>query len=375
MKIRVLVVDDSAFMRKVLSGMIASEPGLEVVGTARNGADGIIKTIKHRPDLITLDIEMPEMSGLEALRKILHTPEINPKPTVLMCSSLTVDGSNEALHALRLGAADFIAKDPQAIGNDDGTFRTELIHKIKAIAKPLHGRSHVVPEDRRESHTPMMTSCSLPNGEPRILESELKALRPKCVAIGSSTGGPPVVETIVCALSAGFPVPVLIAQHMPSLFTKSLAKRLNAVAKVEVKMAEHGEEICSGTVYIGEGGKHLRVRRSGSLMRLEISPTPKDAPYKPSVNELFSSVSKHFGADALGVMLTGMGEDGVVGGKSLVDKGGRIITQKASTCVVYGMPRAIVDAELSCGAASPELIANILKDIGDAMIGNYPISA
>ena len=375
MSIRVLVVDDSAFMRKVISEMIASEPGLEVVGTARNGADGIIKTIKHRPDLITLDIEMPEMSGLEALRKILHTPEIDPKPIVLMCSSLTVDGSNEALHALRLGAADFIAKDPHAVGNDDGSFRTELIHKIKAIANPMHGRSRVVSEVRRETHRPEMALSSLPKGEPRILESALEALRPKCIAIGSSTGGPPVVETIVCALSAGFPAPVLIAQHMPSLFTKSLAKRLNAVAKIEVKMAEHGEVISGGTVYIGEGGKHIRVRHSGSLMRLEISPTPKDAPYKPSVNELFSSVSKHFGADALGVMLTGMGEDGVVGAKSFVDNGGRIITQKASSCVVYGMPRAVVDAELSCGAASPDLIATILKNIGDEMIGNYPISA
>ncbi|MCH9057746.1 MAG: response regulator, partial [Planctomycetes bacterium] len=196
MSIRVLVVDDSAFMRKVISGMIASESGLEVVGTARNGADGVIKTIKYRPDLITLDIEMPEMSGLEALRKILHTPEINPKPIVLMCSSLTVDGSYEALHALRLGAADFITKDSQAVGSDGGSFRMELIHKIKAIARPCNPRL-----GGGTSLANISTGVNLHVGEPPIEAPKLhvaKFLEKKlsCIVIGSSTGGPPVVETL-----------------------------------------------------------------------------------------------------------------------------------------------------------------------------------
>ncbi len=375
MSIRVLVVDDSAFMRKVISEMIASEPGLDVVGTARNGADGVFKTIKYKPDLITLDIEMPEMSGLEALRKILNTPEINPKPTILMCSSLTIDGSMEALHALRLGAADFIAKDPQAVGNDDGSFRSELIQKIKAIAKSHQGRAEPTPKGKRVKVASRSIQPQSPKKESKVSVSEIEGLRPKCIVIGSSTGGPPVVETIVCSLAAGFPAPVLIAQHMPKLFTKSLAKRLDAVANVEVKLAEHGEEIQGGVVYLGEGGKHIRVRKSGPIMRLEISPSPEDAPYKPSVNELFASVAKHFGADVLGFMLTGMGDDGVIGAKTLVDVGGRIITQESSSCVVYGMPRAVVDSGLSAGAASPRAISVILRKMGDAWIGEHRISA
>ncbi len=375
MSIRVLVVDDSAFMRKVLSEMIASEPGLEVVGTARNGVDGVFKTIKYQPDLITLDIEMPEMSGLEALRKILHTPEIDPKPTVLMCSSLTMDGSMEALHALRLGAADFIAKDPQAVGNDDGSFRSELIRKIKAITKSHQGRGELQPRSKGCSVVVPTTQPNAPKKEVDVPASEIEGLRPRCIVIGSSTGGPPVVETIVCSLAAGFPAPVLIAQHMPKLFTKSLAKRLNAVANVEVKLAEHGEEIRSGVVYIGEGGKHIRARKSGPIMRLEISPTPEDAPYKPSVNELFASVAKHYGADVLGFMLTGMGDDGVVGSRSLVESGGRIVTQESSSCVVYGMPRAVVDSGLSAGSASPRKISTMLRKMGDAWIGEHRISA
>jgi two-component system, chemotaxis family, protein-glutamate methylesterase/glutaminase len=375
MSIRVLVVDDSAFMRKVLSEMIASEPGLEVVGTARDGADGVFKTIKYRPDLITLDIEMPEMSGLEALRKILHTPEIDPKPTILMCSSLTMDGSVEALHALRLGAADFIAKDPQAVGNDDGSFRTELIHKIKAIAAPRQRHAEIHSKGEGQGRVSTIAQSHQSKPETKVVTSEIESLRPDCIAIGSSTGGPPVVETIVCSLTSDFPAPVLIAQHMPALFTKSLAKRLNAVAQVEVKLAEHGEEIRRGVVYIGEGGKHIRVRKSGSLRRIEISVKPEDAPYKPSVNELFASVAKHFGAGALGFMLTGMGDDGAVGSRAFVEAGGRIVTQEASTCVVYGMPKALVDAGLSSGAASPRTIASILKSMGEAWQGTRRASA
>ncbi len=360
MSIRVLVVDDSAFMRKMISGMIDAEPGLEVVGTARDGAAGVEKTTRLQPDLITLDIEMPVMSGMEALRKIVHLPDLQHKPSILMCSSLTVDGSREAFHALKIGASDFIAKDPQVFGQNDETFRHELIHKIKAIARPRPIASKT--NDPLTARTVLGTHPKVT--APPIDRKLIEGLYPQCVVIGSSTGGPPVVETLVCALPERCAFPVLVAQHMPALFSRSLAARLDAMASVEVRIAEHGGVLQPGVVYIGEGGNHLRLRQAGSSMRLEVSPRPEDAIYKPSVDELFTSAATSFGERVLGFMLTGMGHDGAEGSRLIQAAGGKVLTQEASSCVVYGMPRAVVDAGLSSGAGTPRELASVLTTIG-----------
>jgi two-component system chemotaxis response regulator CheB len=184
------------------------------------------------------------------------------------------------------------------------------------------------------------------------------------VVIGSSTGGPPVLETIVCGLEAGWSLPVLIAQHMPGLFSRCLAERLSAMANVEVKIAESGERVRPGVVYIGEGGNHIRVVRGLDGMRLNVSPEPEGTAFKPSVNELFTSAARSYGSHVLGVVLTGMGDDGTIGASHLHAAGAPVLAQERSSCVVYGMPKCVVNAGYAVGVASPDGIRQALSQIG-----------
>lgn len=371
MAIRVLVVDDSAFMRKMLSAMIGSDAGLELVGTARDGADAVVKTLKLQPDVVTLDIQMPVMNGIEALRKILNTSEIVEKPSILMCSCLTDGGSPEMLQAMRLGASDFIAKNSDLIGQGDDLFCSELIGKIKAIrhASPQQGHSSSAADG---SGIPSDSPC-IPIQKFDL--NDLLSIRPECVVIGSSTGGPPVIETLILALQENFPVPVLVAQHMPALFSRSLAARLDAMAPAQVRIANHGEPLEPGMVYIGEGGSHVRVRRLGTGLYTEVSPNPAETHFKPSINELFTSAAKYCGSHVLGIILTGMGDDGLIGARAIHSAGGRVITQQADSCVVYGMPRTVYEAGLSSGSGTPGEMASVLTAIGDIGSGYHRRSA
>jgi len=350
--VRILVVDDSAFMRRAISQMIASDPSLTVVDTAYNGQDALEKITKLQPDLITLDIEMPVMDGMTALRRIQAMPE--PRPAVLMCSSLTKAGSHEALAAMTAGAADFIAKDASQVSLKITTIRDDLIAKIKAIG--ANRRKSVRAAGASAAATATTTGAAPPTKAPKLTAADFDVL-----LIGSSTGGPPALEKVLAPLPADFPLPVVVAQHMPALFTKSLAERLDQLCMVSVIQGAAGMPLHPGSVYIGEGGKHARIVRSAAgRYALEISDKPADALYKPSVNELFASGAKFAGARALAVVLTGMGDDGRIGATELKAKGGVILAQNIESCVVYGMPKAVNEAGLTIAALPPEQIGTVL---------------
>jgi two-component system chemotaxis response regulator CheB len=343
----VLIVDDSAFMRRALRQMIEADPALKVVDTAVNGQEGVEKARLLKPDVVTLDIEMPVMDGLSALRKI--RTECFPAPAVLVCSSLTSAGSHEALKALRLGAADVIAKDGSAFALNVEKMRAELLEKIRAVGA---GRA-------RKADEQALAPRGLIDAKHRFRPGDFELL-----TIGSSTGGPPVLETIIGALPADLSVPVIIAQHMPAMFTKSLAERLDQESAVSVVHGEDGMPLHAGTVYVGPGGQHVRVRKAGlAKLQLEVSREPAAALYKPCVNELYSSAARITGQRTLALILTGMGDDGLIGARDLKAKGATIIAQDMPSCVVYGMPRAVAQAGLADGSMAPEEIAGVVRTL------------
>ncbi len=360
---RVLVVDDSAFMRKIISRMIDEAPGLTVVGTARNGREGVEMAQSLLPDLITLDIEMPELDGLGALRQIRLKCRAHA-PGVLMCSSLTTEGSAEALRALRLGAADVIAKDPATVGGRNQSFRDELIGKLKAVGA-----------ERRRAQSragaPAATARQASPIRPASYE-DLRLAQVDAVVIGSSTGGPPVLEDLLSALPKGLRVPVFVAQHMPALFTRSLATRLGQHCACPVRLVSEQTAITEPGVYIAEGGRHMHLAgsRQGEVVA-RIGDEPARAVFRPSVNVLFETASAVYADRVLAVQLTGMGDDGVRGAAVLKGRGGRVIAQHESTCVVYGMPRAVVEAGLADAVMTPQQIAGLFRRLGPAR-GNAP---
>ena len=355
-------------MRKAISEMIESDPALTVIGTARNGEDAVAKTKSLKPDFITLDIEMPIMDGLEALRIIMR--ECPTK--VLMCSSLTTDGSREALRAMKIGACDFIAKDSSTVSASIKDMRDDLVAMIKAISGvDMSGRSDRAVDSTPTLKGPGRSTATKPSPGVTRVSRRIPLYKPgqfDLVVIGSSTGGPPVLETILTHLPADMSVPIIIAQHMPKLFTKSMAERLDSYSSLTAVHGESGMPLYPGTVYIGVGGRHVRIVKSSTgRMALEISDEPTEALYKPSVNELFASASKAVGSKCLGVMCTGMGNDGVLGAKPLKDAGGKLMAQNEATCVVYGMPMAVVEAGLADAALTPEQIAQALGRLAPSL--------
>lgn len=331
--IRVVVVDDSAFMRKALTTMLEKDPDIKVVATARNGAEGLEVVRKHDPDVVTLDIEMPKMDGLTALRHIMMEM---PRP-VLMISSLTTEGAESTLKAMELGAVDFIPKQLANVSLEIVKIEKDLQQKVKCISR----RKIRAPRAKR-------APVSVAKPAPRVAMPAMQG-RPKrdVLAIGVSTGGPPAVQKVLSKLPANFPAAILIAQHMPAAFTGPFAKRLDSVCKIKVKEAEGSEPLSPGTAYIAPGGKHITLQQRGSRMEVVVCEEPSDALYKPSVNVLIESVAKTTGRRAVGAILTGMGSDGAIGIRELKSRGGYILAQNDASCVVYGMPKAIVDAKLA----------------------------
>ncbi len=333
--IRVLVVDDSTFMRHALVSMLEQDPEIKVVDTARDGQDALDKVSRLDIDVITLDVEMPRLDGLETLKQIMKT---NPLP-VLMVSSLTESGAVSTLKALEYGAQDFI---PKTQSNDRDAFGEELRRKVKAIARRksiirLKYHHHAAPQP---APAPRQASsvCSVASAckGPRDL-----------VVIGVSTGGPPVVQKILSALPASLPACVLIAQHMPATFTGPFAKRLDSVSQISVTEAVDGDKLKNGHAYVCPGGMHIGVRLRGPLPEVSVTEEPRNALYKPTVNVLMETAGMIMGRRVLGVMLTGMGSDGVDGARVLRERGGCLIAQNEASCVVYGMPKAVVDANLA----------------------------
>jgi two-component system chemotaxis response regulator CheB len=324
--IKVLVVDDSAFMRKTLSRMLETDESITVVGTAGDGREAVEKVALLKPDVVTLDVEMPVMTGLEALKIIMAN---NPLP-VIMFSALTKEGADITMEALSIGASDFMTKDFSNFSLQVVNKENELVSKVKNVARK---KVQFLLKRLEIQRKPIALSAG-------------SRVKHEVLSIGASTGGPPALQSILAALPENFPLPIVIAQHMPKLFTQSFAQRLNAVAKIEVKEAEDREPLRPGKVLIAPGDVHMAVRRKGNEVSVELT-SEKKYIYRPSVDLLMQSVGESYGSRAIGVILTGMGNDGLVGVTLLKQKGGYVIAQDEETCVVYGMPRAVVNARLT----------------------------
>lgn len=327
-KIRVLVVDDSSFMRNMLVRMIEKDAKnrFEVVGAAVNGQDGVDKAKSLKPDVITMDVEMPIMSGLQALEKIMKEC---PTPT-LMISTLTEEGAGTTMEALNKGAVDFL---PKALKDKDKNIfsAAEAIYeKIEAAAVSNVGQKAAVRAASAVAATVAPTSPA---------SSGITRFDAKIIVVGSSTGGPRALQTFVGQLPANMPVPMVIAQHMPAEFTPALALRLNEMCKVEVKELKDGEVLQKGIVYIAPGGHHTRVDAG----MFSVKPDAGESVFKPSIDVLGDSISRSYGAQVMAVMLTGMGVDGAKAFVKIKEKGGHVIAQDAATSTVYGMPRAVAE--------------------------------
>lgn len=336
MSLRILIVDDSAFMRRALKRMIGSEPEFEIVGMAADGAEGVKLARELEPDIITLDVRMPVMDGLQALEKILAE---RPVP-VLMLSSLTGEGAETTIRALELGAVDFIDKSSVSSAMDIVSIAPTLLNKLRAIGQVSQEKISLTRNllETREYLQPPA------KGQGAVDRYDL-------VAIGSSTGGPSCLQALLLPLPKSFPYPIVIVQHMPVGFTRSLAERLNTICSLGVHEAAEGDELRPGHAYIAPAGQHLLVRRRDGKLLAHLSDEPSHALHRPSVDVLFASVVKAVGKRALGVLLTGMGKDGAKGMLAMRQAGCDTIAQDEKTSVVWGMPRAAVEL----GAASSVL--------------------
>ncbi|HLZ26785.1 MAG TPA: chemotaxis response regulator protein-glutamate methylesterase [Chloroflexota bacterium] len=335
MPIRVLVVDDSAFMRRIISEAITAEPDMEVAGQAINGLDALLKVEQTQPDVVTLDVEMPEMDGLAALR---HLMARYPRP-VIMLSSLTQAGAVTTIRALTIGAVDFVAKPSGSISLDFHRVRDELIQKIRTAARarihaPIVRPAAVAPPEPAAAAAPCVPSPRRPAA------SHGTAAFDSLVAIGTSTGGPRALSTVVPGLVDDGRTAYLIVQHMPAGFTRSLAERLDSTSSLHVREAEQGDHLVAGTVLVAPGDFHLQLSAHGTVQLFQ---GPRVHGVRPSVDVMLESVAQHYGARVVCAILTGMGVDGADGAIAVRAKGGFVIAEDEATCVVWGMPRAVAE--------------------------------
>ena len=349
-------------MRKLLTSALAADPDIRALPAARDGDDALEKIARLDPDVVTLDVEMPHRGGLSVLEQIMKT---TPRP-VIMVSSLTVEGAEITLKCLDAGALDFIPKQSM---NPEGV-TAELLPKIKAVA-----RKRSLLAQRHRLHLAAQAKAAQSQASPRVspqappvsaqVSTPVAPPAPSAappvsshkavlsggprdlVAIGVSTGGPPAVQKVLTGLPKNFPAAILIAQHMPAAFTGPFAKRLDALCAISVKEAEHGERPQIGCAYVSPGGIHMMLERKSAVPELTITSHPESELYKPSATVLMNSVAKLNPRKTVGVILTGMGSDGCIGVKALKENGGYILAQNEASCVVYGMPKAIVDAGLA----------------------------
>ncbi|MGH9353553.1 MAG: protein-glutamate methylesterase/protein-glutamine glutaminase [Terriglobia bacterium] len=351
-KIRILIVDDSVVIRRMLMDALASDPCFEIAGVAANGRIALSKIPQVNPDLVTLDVEMPEMDGLEALAALR---KLYPKLPVIMFSTLTERGAAATLDALSLGANDYVTK-PANVGGLDTALkrvRDELIPKIKALCMPA-------------AQTPAPLSQRL---TPAGLKSAAAPLRRAPVrldvlAIGVSTGGPNALAELVPQLPADFPVPVVIVQHMPPIFTRFLAERLASRSEVSVVEGSAGLALSAGQVVIAPGDYHMVVERQGLKVFIRTHQQPPENSCRPSVDALFHSIAATYGPHALGLIMTGMGQDGLRGCRNIREAGGQILAQDQATSVVWGMPGFVAEAGLAdkvlpLGELAPEIVRRV----------------
>jgi two-component system, chemotaxis family, protein-glutamate methylesterase/glutaminase len=369
--LRVLVVDDTALFRRLVSDAVASIPGMEVVGTAANGKACLHKLVDLQPDLVTLDIEMPEMDGIQVLDAIRAR---GLQTGVIVVSALTLKGGRLTMQALERGAFDFVTKpsDGPADGNRE-ILRAALGPRLSAFARRLEIRTALGGARPGAGETP--AAAPAPSAVPAVRPSPAAALaqsdvRPSgrldVVAIGVSTGGPAALARVIPALPADLGVPVLVVQHMPPIFTQSLAESLAGRSAVRVREAVHGERIGPNTVYIAPGGRHMAVAPDADRsMTIQITDDPPEHNCRPAVDYMFRSVAQHYPGRALAVVLTGMGSDGTLGLRILKKRGAFTMAQDEASSVVYGMPKAAADAgvvdQVAALDAIPARIVSLVK--------------
>ncbi|WP_394128861.1 chemotaxis response regulator protein-glutamate methylesterase [Shewanella maritima] len=388
MAIKVLVVDDSSFFRRRVSEIVNQDPDLEVIGVAVNGQEAVKLAQELKPQVITMDIEMPVMDGITAVRHIMAD---SPTP-ILMFSSLTHDGAQSTLDALEAGAVDFLPKRFEDIATNKADAIALLQQRIKAIGRRrVYRAAPRTPLGQRDKE-PLTTRKSLastsevnrplrgvsprtPIGSPAAPKASTPAQAKvttsirasgkqyKLLLIGTSTGGPVALQKILTRFPADYPHPILLIQHMPAAFTPAFAARLNGLCKISVKEAENGDALRPGCAYLAPGGMQLLVEKSGVSGRLKVLAGKEDMNYKPSVDITFASASKAYGSDILAVVLTGMGADGREGSRLLKAQGANIWAQDEASCVVYGMPQAVTSAGLaSHSIALDDMAESILKE-------------
>lgn len=369
-KIRLLIVDDSIFMRQALT-KIFTEPDIEIVGLARNGREAVQMAGELAPDVVTMDIEMPVMNGLEALKEIMKE---NPIP-VLMVSTLTSEGADATLEALANGAVDFVTK--KSAFTEMNSLKGELLQKVRNIASNSDIKNRLIRERliskfkekaRHKKGSDFHNLGQKENNDYQIFQRTLP--RPEDISfigIGISTGGPAALQEVFSKLPPGLPFPILIVQHMPPLFTKSLANRLNSLSAVNVKEAENMDVPTKGWAYIAPGGFQMIVNKYGKII---ISEEPKNLLFKPSVDVLFRSLGEVFGPRTVGIIMTGMGNDGTEGLKLVSEKGGYVIAQSPESCVVAGMPGSVINAKIANEIVTLKDIAKRITNLAGININN-----
>lgn len=337
-KIRVLIIDDSALVRDILSKGISADSNFEVLGTAPDVYIGRDLIVKHKPDVITLDIEMPKMDGVEFLRRLM--PQF-PIPVVVV-SSLTQKGKQVTFDALEAGAVDYVSKPEADVARGLNEMMAELRNKLR-----IASRANV-------SH---WKNKRIIKRSPGAKPAALAESTDKVIAIGASTGGTEAIRQVITELPIAMPG-ILVVQHMPKGFTKTFADRLNDLAELNVKEAEDGDRITMGKVFIAPGDYHMKVQRSGGQYLVRIVEGDKVSGHRPSVNVMMHSVAEHVGANAFGVILTGMGSDGATGLKAMRDAGAKTIGQNKSSCIVYGMPKVAFEI----GAVEKQMDLNLIAN-------------
>lgn len=344
MPVRVLVVDDSVVIRKILCEALSADPEIEVAGTAADGRIALAKIPQLNPDVITLDIEMPVMNGLDALVEIRKT---HPRLPIIMFSTLTERGGSATLEALSLGASDYVTK-PSNVGSPAAAIervRNELIPKIKALCFRVIAVPKPAPKVSPVG--PARVAVPARPGQRRRIE---------VLAIGTSTGGPNALAVVIPELPADFPVPVVIVQHMPPIFTRLLAERLSALSKIRVVEAERGQVLRPGMAWVAPGDYHMVLKRVGSEVRIDLNQDPPENSCRPSVDVMFRSVAQVYGSHILGVVMTGMGADGVRGSERIREVGSEVIVQDEASSVVWGMPGLVTAAGQADGIYALNLL-------------------
>jgi len=339
--VKVLVVDDSALMRKLIPQIIERDSSIQVVGTAIDGEFAMKKMKELRPDVITLDLEMPRMDGLETLRQMMRHEQV----PVIVVSAHTTEGATTTLKALGLGAFDFVTKPKDALSAHMSEVADELIKKIKAASMQGHSKARIL-EPTTMARAPQKSNSSV--------------LATGVIGIGSSTGGPNTLQFLLSRLPADFPAAIVIVQHMPEGFTSLFAKRLDECSAIHVKEAQSGDLLLAGRALICPGNRHIKVRRMPAANIAMLTDEPKVNGHRPSVDVMFRSLAAELGSSSLGVLMTGMGDDGAEGLGEMKRNGAMTIAQDEESSVIYGMPRAAVERGYAMRIVSLDALPNAL---------------